>query len=338
MPLTKAKALASWSRSNTAGLLILTAATWVVCASFGEGFLTSFNLFSVSQLTAEFAIIGLAQMVVLATGRMNLAIGAVGVCVGMLTGWLMGVVGWPPAAAIVVGLLAGVLSGALMAALELATGLSSFIVTIAMGSVFSGGMLLLTQGESVNYLPRSVVQFGAQTLGTAYISAHVIPTLILTVALWFIFRHTTFGWSMLAVGANQAAARLSGIRTGWVVVGAMSLSGLLAGVAANLEISRVAAAVPSMGTTWMMTSFIIPVLGGTALTGGRVSVAGALLAALFIETITTGLISLGVPSYWLGAVQAMVLLLAVLGDKARRDRQLRGQSDRAPGSKEAVDV
>ncbi len=321
--------LRTWSRSNTAGLLLLTAIIWVICISVGDGFLSIFNIFSISQLTAQFVVIGLAQMVVLATGRMNLAVGSVGVCVGMLTAWLMGPAGWSPAVAIIAGLLAGVIASALMAVVELATGLSSFIVTIAMGAILSGAMLLLSQGKSVNALPAFMVSFGAKGMGTPYLSLHIIVALILAAILWFVFKHTTFGWRMLSVGANEKATHLSGVRTGWVLVGAFALSGLLAGVAALLEVSRVAAALPSMGNTWMMTSFIVPVLGGTALNGGRVSVWGTMLAALFIETITTGLISLGVTSYWLTAVQAFVMLLAVIADQVRRQRQERTEAQAA---------
>ncbi len=99
-------------RSNSAGLVLLTVITWSVYAVLGNGFLSSFNLFTLSQVAAGTAVIGLAQLAVVVTGRMNLAVGAIGVGVVMLTGWLMGPVGVPPLVAILIGLVAGGAAGA----------------------------------------------------------------------------------------------------------------------------------------------------------------------------------------------------------------------------------
>ncbi|GEN80639.1 ABC transporter permease [Actinotalea fermentans] len=310
-------------RSNSAGLVLLTVITWSVYAVLGNGFLSSFNLFTLSQVAAGTAVIGLAQLAVVVTGRMNLAVGAIGVGVVMLTGWLMGPVGVPPLVAILIGLVAGGAAGALMAWLELSTGLNSFIVTLAMGSVYTGLMLILSKGVSVSVLPPAVTAFGSRSLLSPYLSFLVIPAVVLAGVLWYLYQRTSVGWKILAVGGNETAARLGGVRTGRMVVVSFAISGVLCGVAAVMEMSRVAAALPSLGTTWLMASFIVPVLGGTPLKGGSVSVGGALLAAVFVESITSGLVSLSVAPYWQSLAVALVLLVAVVADEARRRRQRR---------------
>jgi len=307
-----------WGRSSTLGLILLTTVTWVACIVAGQGFLSSSNLFSLSQLAAGMTVVGLAQAAVIVTGRMNLAVGPVGVSSAMFTGWLLNVDGVPIPIAVVVGLLVATAAGALMACIEFATGLNSFVVTIASGSIYTGVMLILCQGKSVNTLPAEIVALGGARLVTPALSMLVVPALVVLVVLAILYRYTTAGWRMLTVGANEEAAYFSGIRTRRSVLFAFSISGFLCGVAGILEMSRVAAALPSAGSDWMMSSFIVAVLGGTALAGGRVSIAGAALAAVFIETMTRGLITLGVSTFWLQCVQALVLLGAVLLDFLRR--------------------
>lgn len=309
-----------YARSNAAGLVLLVLITWSVYAAAGTGFLSSFNLFTLSQMAAGTAVIGMAQLAVVVTGRMNLAVGAIGVGVVMLTGWLLGPAGVPPLVAIPMGLAAGGAAGALMAWLELKTGLNSFIVTLAMASVYSGLMLILTKGESVSVLPSSVTSLGSRGLGP-YVSVLIVPALVVAGALWFLYQRTSLGWKILAVGGNETAARLGGVRVGRMVMVSFAISGVLCGIAAVMEMSRVAAALPSLGTSWLMASFIVPVLGGTPLKGGSVSVGGALLAAIFVESITSGLVSLSVPTYWQSFAVALVLLVAVVADEARRRRQ-----------------
>ena len=310
-------------QSTTGGLLLLTAISWLVYQSIGEGFLSSFNLFTLSQLASETAVIGLAQLVVIVIGRLNLAVGAVGAVVVMFTGWLVGVAGMNPLLGIMVGLLLGAAAGALMGWLELVTGLSSFIVTLAMASIYVGAVLILSGGASISSLPQSITDFGSNQLFTPSLSLLVLPAAMIACLLWYLYHRSSLGWKMLAVGANQRAAELSGVSVPRIVIASFALSGLLSAAAAIMEMSRVAAALPSLGTGWLLAAFIVPILGGTALNGGHVSLLGALVAALFIESINSGLVSLSVDAYWQQFAQAIVLLVAVVADQARRRRSLR---------------
>lgn len=319
-----ARALTSWFRqlgqSTVAGLLLLTVLSWIVYGVFGQGFLSSFNLFTLSQIAAGTAVIGFAQLVVLAIGRMNLAVGALGVTVVTFTGWLVGVKMMNPVLGIVVGLLLGTAAGALLAVIELKTKLNSFVVTLAMTSVYIGVMLLLTKGNPVGIVPASVSTVGSGSFLTPYLSYLVIPALVAGAGLWFLYRRTTLGWQMLAVGANETAAGLSGVRVARVLIITFALSGFLCGVAAVMEMARVSAALPALGGDWLLPAFIVPILGGNSLRGGSVSIGGALVAAVFLQSINAGLVSLNVAVYWQQLAQALILLLAVLADEWRRRR------------------
>jgi ribose transport system permease protein len=320
-PRSLATALRRRGQSTTGGLVLLTAITWLVYAGVGQGFLSSFNLFTLSQLTAQTAIIGCAQLVLLAMGRMNLAVGAVGVAVVMATAWLTGIKGVDPAIGIALGLALGASLGVLMGWIELKTKLNSFIVTLAMASVYTGLMLIISKGSPVGTIPSSMTAFGSNSFLTPYLSFLIIPAAVVAAGLWYLYRRTSLGWKMLAIGANETAAGLSGVRVGRVVLIGFGLSGALCGLAAMMEMARVSSALPSLGSTWLLAAFIVPILGGNSLQGGSVSVGGAVIAALFIESINSGLVSLDVAIYWQQLAQAVVLLVAVLVDEARRHRQ-----------------
>ncbi|MEA2254848.1 MAG: ribose transport system permease protein [Solirubrobacteraceae bacterium] len=316
------------SQTTAGGLVALIAITWVIYGTIGNGFLSSFNLFTLSQLAAQTAVLGFAQLAVLALGRMNLAVGAVGVCVTMFTAWLIGVKHVDPILGIAAGLVLGAALGALMGWIELKTKLNSFIVTLAMASVYTGLMLLLSNGDPVGNIPTSIASFGANSMFTPYLSFLVIPTLVVAGGAWYLYRRTSLGWKMLAVGANETAAGLSGVRVSRVVIIGFGLSGLLCGVAGIMEMARVATALPSQGGTWLLAAFIVPVLGGNSLRGGSVAIGGALLAAIFLESINSGLVSLDVAVYWRELAQAAVLLIAVMADEARRRRQRNAKVER----------
>ncbi len=303
-----------------AGLLLLTAISWLVYDRIGEGFLSSFNLFALSQLMAETAVIGAAQLVVVAIGRLNLAVGSVGVLVVMSTGWMAGIAGIPAGLAVLLGLVEGAAVGALLGVLERLTGLGSFVVTLAMASILSGLVLIASGGAAVSTLPASIIDFGADPFLLPSLSWLLLPAVVVFALLWLLYRRTSWGWEMLSVGANERAAVLSGVPTARIVVASFALSGLLSAVAAMLEMSRVASALPSLGTDWLLLAFIVPILGGTPLRGGAVALGGALVAALFIVSINSGLVSLGVSGYWQQFAQAIVLLVAVLTDRLTRRR------------------
>jgi ribose transport system permease protein len=314
------------TQSNASGLVLLTAVSWFVYQAAGEGFLSSLNLFTLSQLAAQTAVIGFAQLVVIAIGRFNLAVGAIGLTVVMFTGWLAGTVGVHPLLAVLAGLVLGTVMGAFIGWVEIRTGLHSFIVTLAIQSVYIGIVLIVSNGVSVTTLPASITDFGSKWLFMPELSMLVFPALAIAVALWYLMRRSSFGWKMLAVGANQPAAELSGVRVSRVVIGSFALSGLLCGVAGVMEMARVAGALPSLGTDWLLPAFIVPILGGAFLTGGYVSISGAVMAAIFLESIAAGLVSLNVQAYWQQFAEAIVLLLAVVADQARRRRRQRTKS------------
>jgi len=309
--------LKAWlaEQSNAIGLAGIVLLFWIVFASLAPGFISPFNLFAMSRTLAIDTVIGFSTMVVLATGGMNLAIGAIGVCSVMFAGYLMQVLSLPGPVALAGGLALGSLLGWINGFAIVRTGVNSFIITLASASLFNGGMLILTKAVIFNGLPPTIAEFGRMRWDV--VSPLLLVALLIGAALIVLFRLTALGREILAAGANARAAELSGVPVGRAIVIAHTLSGLLAASAGLMLLSRLGAAMPSVGQDWLLPSFLAPVLGGALLSGGSVSVVGAMIGALLVTTIRSGLLILQVGNFWLQLFLGVMLLLAVLLDRYR---------------------
>jgi ribose transport system permease protein len=312
--------------TNEFGLVVLVVGFIALFAAMSPAFLSPFSLFALGRTASINIMIGFSMMVVIVTGGLNLAVGAIGACTAMTFGWLVEVVGmpWPLALAGALGM--GALLGAANGQIVVRTGLHSFIVTLATMSIAFGVMIFLTRAESYRAIPPEITALGKLKIG-GVVSPLVIVTLVTAVLLWLLYRRTALGREMLAAGASAEAAELSGIRVGRVTTLCHALSGLLAGLAAMMVVARNGAAIPSMagqlGQDWLLPAFLGPVLGGTLLTGGRVAVAGTFLGALLVTILTTGLLLLQVGEFWVQSFLGLLLLAAVLMDMARRSYLVR---------------
>lgn len=307
--------------SNEFGLLILIIIFFTLFAVLTPGFTSSFSLFAMGRTAAVNIVIGFSMMVVIVSGGLNLSVGSIGVCVAMAGGWLMQVANFHWFFAVLGALALGAAIGALNGIMIIKSGLHSFIITLATMSIFFGVMIFLTQAGSFRELSTDYVQFGRMKIG-GVLSPLLLLTLVAALCLSLFFSFTAAGRGLLAAGANPAAAELSGIRVGRMIVLCHALSGVLAGFAGLMLVSRTGAAIPSMagqlGQDWLLPAFLGPVLGGTLLTGGRASVLGTLLGAFLVTLLTTGLLLLQVGAFWVQTWLGLLLLAAVLIDMFRR--------------------
>lgn len=314
--------------STQLGLFIIVVLFWILFSSLAPGFLSRFNLNSLGRSLAIDIVIGFAQMVVLATGGMNLSVGAIGVCAVMLTGYLLQTLGLPIPIAIAGALLGGAALGWLNGFAIVKTGVNSFVVTLASASLFSGGMLILTKAVPFNALPPAIGEFGKSNVGG--LPSLMLVAIAIGIALFVLYRYTQLGREILAAGANPRAAQMSGVPVGRAIIVSHALSGALAAAAAVMLTARLGAAMPSVGgDDWLLPSFLAPVLGGTLLAGGMVSVIGTMLGAALVTTIRSGLLVLQVGNFWLQLFLGVILLAAVLLERYRASLSLKRQARRA---------
>jgi ribose transport system permease protein len=307
--------------TNEFGLFILIVLFATLFGTLTDGFLSTFNQFTLGRVAAINVMISFSMMVVIVTGGLNLAVGAIGVCAAMFCGWMIEGAGlpWPIAIALALGLGAGL--GFVNGFVVVRTGLHSFIITLASMSIFFGVMIFLTRAQSFRALPPAFSEFGRSRLFGA-VSPLLIVAVCSAVVLASFYRYTALGREMLAAGARPEAARLSGVRVDRIFIICHMLSGGLAALTAMMVVARNGAAIPSMagqlGQDWLLPAFLGPVLGGTLLSGGKVSVIGTFLGAVLVTMLTNGLLLLKIGEFWVQACLGMLLLSAVLLDKARR--------------------
>jgi ribose transport system permease protein len=307
--------------TNEFGLLALIVLFGLVFSLATPGFASPFNLFTLGRTMSIDIMIGFSMMVVIVTGGLNLAVGAIGVSSAMMCGWLIEQAGAPLPLAILGAIAFGAFLGAVNGVLIARTGLHSFIITLATMSIFFGTMIYLTHAQAFRALTPEFSQFGRLKL-FGNVSALLFLAAAIGALLSGLYRLTPLGREMLAAGAKPAAAELSGVRVGRTYTICHSLSGALAAIAAMMVMARNGAAIPSMagqlGQDWLLPAFLGPVLGGTLLIGGRVSVLGAFLGSALVTMLTNGLLQLRVGEFWIQASLGVVLLIAVLLDMVRR--------------------
>jgi ribose transport system permease protein len=197
-----------------------------------------------------------------------------------------------------------------------------------MGSMLTGLVLILTKAEAYRNLPKPFTRFGKERwveIGWLELSPFIFIAAAITVVVALLYRGTTMGRWMLSTGANARAAGLSGVPVNRVIQFTHAASGLLAGMAGIMLVSRLGSALPNLGADWLLPSFAAPIIGGTLLSGGAVAPFGAFLGAILIDSVSVGLTLMNVPSFWIQLFVGLVLLLAVLLDRARAVAVLRGQ-------------
>src|SRR5581483_11532157 len=284
------------------------------------------NLLTVGRNASEVGIMALGMTIVLVTGQVDLSVGALYATGGITAGIVMSHSG-SPAAAIAAALGMGIAIGGLVGFLDL----NSFMVTLGTLTIATGVLELVTGGTSVT-LPQT--GSAAAHLGTFLflatklknlggINMEFVFFLALVVVLGRVLRYTKLGFEMYAVGGNREAARIGGIRVPLIIVAAFAFSGALAAFAGVLAMSFVGSMDPSSGTDLEFNVFAASVIGGASLAGGRGTMFGTLLGALFLSVAENGFILLGVSPFAQTVAVGVLIIIAIGIDRWVSGRQRR---------------
>lgn len=274
-------------------LLIISA---LIFAAFSlvlrDQFFSVRNMQSMAVQFPEFGILAIAIMITMVTGGIDLSIVGIANLSGILAAltmqhyapdgsspmWLMLVA---VGVALVVGSLCGLLNGFLVARI----GIPPILATLGSGSLYTGFGYVITGGYAVRTAQMAVIGNGS-VLGIPY------PVIIFALAAALfavILNRTTFGFNVYMLGTNTTAARFSGIRSALVLIRTYWLAGLLGAVAGIIFLARANSAKPDYGSTFVLLSVLISILGGVSYTGGFGTIGGLVLAVLSIQFLSTGL-------------------------------------------------
>ncbi len=309
-PLNAARVV-GWVRDH--GVYVAFAVLVLFNVIFTTNFATTATLFNLLIQVAPVLIVSLGMALVIGTEGVDLSVGAVMALASAIVPLYLGY-GWPVAVliALVVGSLAGALNGALVAFV----GIQPIIATLALFVGGRGLAQVLVGGQLQIISDPSFVAIGrAEVLG---IPVTVIVAAVLAIAVGFLVKRTTFGRYLLAVGGNRAASFLSGHPVRAVLVAVYAISGALATIAGVLATARLSAGDPStIGLLVELDAIAAVVIGGTPLSGGKVSILGTVTGALVMQVITATFIMNNLPFTYAQILKAVVILLAVYIQRGR---------------------
>jgi len=312
-------------------LAVLVIAVFIAFAIRTPAFLSGqFVIFPLIRDTAVITIVGLAQLVTLSIGHLNLAVGRMAAVSAMVAGFSYERLGFAILPGLILGVLAGAFVGMITGYIIVKSRVNAFIVTLAMDFALLGLVTFtyrsLTEAAAFTAKPAGMDVVRAGSLGDvcvfgwcgpSVVPLIIFPALALVGLVSFLYYRTRLGRELLATGANLRAARLSGIPVDTRVIQAHTLSGALAGIAGIFLAYVNGSFSAAIGSELLLPSFLGPVLAGTLLSGGVVGVFGTMLGTLLTLVIRQGLLVQGIGLETLNIALGVILLLALSANKIR---------------------
>ena len=316
--------------TNNSALKPLVALLLMIIAMMflSDHFATSDNLFNVLRQVSVNVCISVGMTMVILTGGIDLSVGSILALAGAVAAGLtrdglsfpsadlfIGFTFWGGIlAALLIGALLGWVNGVMITTFKV----PPFIATLGMLTIARGLTMLYTGGFPITGLGK-----GFEYVGTGWFLGIPMPVwiaLIVVIVFAFIMSHTIFGRHIYAIGGNERASLISGIKVNRVKLIVYTLAGTLAGLAGLLVTARLDSAQPNAGVSYELDSIAAVVIGGTSLSGGKGSVIGTIIGALIIGVLNNGLVLLGVSPFWQQVTKGIVILAAVILDKGGSKR------------------
>ncbi len=299
---------------------------FVVFSLASPNFLTFDNVVGILLATAVNGVLALGVTFVIITGGIDLSVGTMMTFAAVMTGVFITNMGLPLPIGITGGILAGGLTGLINGVVISKMKIPPFIATLGM-LYATKGLSLVISGLKPIYFNDTPI-FRELAMGSvlgAIIPGLEIPNAVLVLFLAAIIANvvltkTILGRYTFALGSNEEATRLSGVRTDVWKMAVYTLCGLFAGLGGVLMAARLNSAQPALGSGYELDAIAAVVIGGTSLSGGEGSILGTIIGAFIISVLTNGLRILSVPQEWQMVVTGAIVVLAVYIDILRRRR------------------
>ncbi|MFF4402240.1 substrate-binding domain-containing protein [Streptomyces sp. NPDC001480] len=287
----------------------------IALSALSGDFLTTANLLNVGVQAAVTAVLAFGVTFVIVSAGIDLSVGSVAALSATVLAWSATSHGVPVVLAVVLSVATGIAAGLVNGFLIAYGKLPPFIATLAMLSVARGLSLVISEGSPIPF-PDSVSHLG-DTLG-GWLPVPVLVMVVMGLVAAFVLGRTYIGRSMYAIGGNEEAARLSGLRVKKQKLAIYAFSGLFAAVAGVVLAARLSSAQPQAADGYELDAIAAVVIGGASLAGGTGKASGTLIGALILAVLRNGLNLLNVSAFWQQVVIGVVIALAVLLDTLRR--------------------
>lgn len=287
------------------GLIVVS----VLMGFASENFFSVSNIMNVLRQVSIVGILAVGMTFVILTGGIDLSVGAVMALAGTISAGLIVNSGLPGglglAAGLGVGLGLGLFNGAMVAWGRM----PAIIVTLATMGIARGFGLLYSGGYPISGIPSWISWFGIGRVGI--VPVPVIAMVVIYAVAWVLLQRTPFGRHVYAIGGNELAAKLSGVKTQTIKLAVYGISGLTASFAAIILTGRLMSGQPNAGVGFELDAIAAVVLGGTAIAGGRGLILGTLIGAVLLGILNNGLNLMGINPYLQDVIKGAIILLAI---------------------------
>jgi len=276
-------------------------------------FLNAANFLLILKYSSIYGIAAIGAAIVIISGGIDLAPGAVMALAGVVAAQLFVVAGWPLGAAMGMGVLVGLASGLLTSALIVLVRLPPFIATLGVMGITRGIAFIITEGQYFDVSSRLIG--GWRPLGLP--ADWVAPVILIVLAVVFQILMTTFQWgrAVFSVGGNETAALFSGIAVSRIKTSVYVISGLLAGVSGVVLVLVQGQGKADLATGYELDIIASSVVGGASLSGGRGSVIGAVLGTLIFGVLRNALPQIPGATFYDRLIVGLVVIVIVVVDQ-----------------------
>jgi ribose/xylose/arabinose/galactoside ABC-type transport system permease subunit len=321
-------------RQRFFAVLILLVAVFIFFSVTQDRFANTDNIDALLTSTSVLWMVSMGLTFVMLTGGFDLSLGSMLALSGIALGTFVNSWGLPILLAVALTLAFGLVLGALVNGFLIGrVGLPFLVVTLGTLILYQGVVNLWSNTKTTQVISSTLDGLAFNHLAGVPLTVWIMLAVFL-VAL-FVQRSTYFGRDVYAVGGSAEAARLSGVRVSRTLVAVYAVAGALAALAGVIQVARIGAASPQVGSTVIFDAAAAVLLGGTSFAGGLGGVGGTAVGVLFLATLQNGLSVSGVASFWQQIITGTILIVVVTLDRLGQTG-VASRSARAAGATEAA--
>ncbi len=304
-------------RANEMGILLITIALMIIVQLVNPVFMTYANITNVLRSTGYMLIPAIGMTMIMIIGGIDLSVGSVLGLGGTVTGMCL-VAGMNIPFSIIVGLAMGALCGFGNGFIISTFKIPAIMMTLGTYYMARGAIYILTEGVPVFPMPEEFMAM--EQTAIIGLPSVVFIAIILAAVFFVVLNHTIFGRKIYAIGGNLETAIVSGINVKKVSIACYTITGILAALTGIFQASRLGSAQPSAGTGYELQVIAATVIGGTSTYGGRGTLIGTAIGAVFMNVLSSSMTVMKVSVYWQNFIVGAVLVVAVVIDQLRRNK------------------